>query len=263
MGVLRSLQSKKKLSAGRRRETHFVSNKENEKWIEDFVDRDTAVARKRVQDAETVIMQEQEHMMNVEKAGSTTTKPETTFEEMMNAIGDSLSDLASSDDEEDREDEDDDEEDSKLGKLSDESEPGSVMGTISETVQHRLQSFWQKQMRLDELTHPGWGDTADYFRDRDMKYGTTEFMVPAVVKPQTDTTAATPSPTKFEDHMQDLHVVPGQSQMPQVTSRPGSSQMRLGLEKPQADNHTVSLMPDVVPALSQRKIATPVQPVNI
>ena len=98
MGALRSLRSLKKLSAEKRRETHFLSNEVKEKWIEDHVDRETAVARKRVQDTETAIMQDQEHMRNVEKAQSTTTKPETTFEEMLNAIGDSLSDLASSDD---------------------------------------------------------------------------------------------------------------------------------------------------------------------
>jgi len=116
------------------------------------VDRETAVARKRVQDTETAIMQDQEHMRNVEKAQSTTTKPETTFEEMLNAIGDSLSDLASSEDEENGEDEDDDEEYTELGKLSEDDEPGWVMGTISKMVQHRMESFRQKQMRLDELT---------------------------------------------------------------------------------------------------------------
>jgi hypothetical protein len=30
---------------------HFLSNEEKEKWIEDYVDRDTAGARKRVEDA--------------------------------------------------------------------------------------------------------------------------------------------------------------------------------------------------------------------
>jgi len=48
-------------------------------------------------------------MSDAEKAGLTTTKPETTFGEMLNAIGDSLSDLASSDDGEDGEDPNDDE----------------------------------------------------------------------------------------------------------------------------------------------------------
>jgi len=47
-------------------------------------------------------------MTNAEKAGLITTKPETTFEEMLNDIGDWLSDLASSDDEEDGKDKDDD-----------------------------------------------------------------------------------------------------------------------------------------------------------
>jgi hypothetical protein len=82
---------------------------------------------------------------------------------MMNAIRDSLSDLASSDDGQDGEDMDDDEEDTNLGMLSDDDEPGWVMGTISKTVQHRMQSFWQKQMRLDALTQPRWTDAANNF----------------------------------------------------------------------------------------------------
>ena len=115
------------------------------------MDREAAVARKRVQVAETAIMQEQEHMGNVEKGWSTTTKPEITFEEMLNASRDSLRDLASSEDEENGEDEDDDEEDTELGKVSEDDETGWVMGTISKMVQHCMESFRQKQMRLDEL----------------------------------------------------------------------------------------------------------------
>ena len=68
------------------------------------MDREIAVARKRVQDTETAIMQEQEHMRNVAKARSTTTKPDTIVQEMLPAIRDSLSNLASSEDEEDGED---------------------------------------------------------------------------------------------------------------------------------------------------------------
>ena len=118
-------------------------------------------------------MREQEYMGNVEKGRSTTTKPEITFDKMSNASWDSLSDLPSSEVAEDGEDGDDDEEDTGHGKLSEDDEPGWVMGTISKTVQHRMESFRQKQIRLDQLTQPGWGDTADYFRERDMKYGTT------------------------------------------------------------------------------------------
>jgi hypothetical protein len=67
LGALRSLRSKKKLAAEKRWETHFLSNEERENWIEDYLERETAVARKRVQDAKTAMMQEQEHMENGEK----------------------------------------------------------------------------------------------------------------------------------------------------------------------------------------------------
>jgi hypothetical protein len=201
-------------------------------------------------------------MVNVEKGRLTTTKCEITFEEMLNAIGDTLSDLSSSEDEEDGEDEDDDEEDTGHGKLSNDDEPGWVMGTISKTVQHRMESFRQTQLRLDELRKLGWADTSDCFRERDMKYRTTELKVPAVGKPQADSTAATPPPTTFGELMQALDIVPGQSQIPQVMSRQGTSQIRLGSEKPPADNHIVLPMAAVVPDLSPTEIAKPDQPVS-
>jgi hypothetical protein len=47
-------------------------------------------------------------MVHTEIAGLTSREPEKTFEEMMAAIGDSVSDLASSDDGDDGEDEDED-----------------------------------------------------------------------------------------------------------------------------------------------------------
>jgi len=61
---------------------------------------------------------------------------------MLNATGDSLSDLVSSDDEEVGEDKDDDEQYTGHGKLSDDDEPGWVMGTITKTVQHHVESIW-------------------------------------------------------------------------------------------------------------------------
>jgi len=102
------------------------------------------------------------------------------FEEMLVAIGDCLSDLASSDDWEDGEDEDDEE--TVQGKLSEDDEPSLVMGTITKMEQHRKERFQQKQMRFDELTPPGWEDAADYFHEREKKYGTSEMRLPAVVQ---------------------------------------------------------------------------------
>ena len=122
LGALRGLRSKKSLAAEERRETDFLSNEEKEKWIEDYVERETAGARKRVQDAEAAVQHEQDDMMHAELAGLTSRKPEKTFEEMLVFIGDSLSDLASSSDGADGEDEDDEE--SMQGKLSEDDEPG-------------------------------------------------------------------------------------------------------------------------------------------
>ena len=116
------------------------------------MERETAVASKRVEDAETAIKQTQDDMGNAEKAGLTTTKPERTFEEMLNAIGDRQIYLASSNNGENGEDEDDDEDDPAGGKLSEDDEPRWVRGTISKTVQYRMERYRQKEMKFDELT---------------------------------------------------------------------------------------------------------------
>jgi len=127
LGSLRSFRSRKRLAAEKRRETHFLSNEEKEKWIDDFVERETAGARKRVDDAEAAVQQEKDNMTHAELAGLTSRMPEKTFEDMLIAIGDSLSDLASSDDGEDGEDQDDEE--TEKGKLSEDNEPGWVMAS--------------------------------------------------------------------------------------------------------------------------------------
>jgi hypothetical protein len=84
------------------------------------------------------------------------------FEELFVAIGDRLSDLASSDDGVDREHEDDEE--TEQGKLSKDDKPGLVIGTIPNTVQQCMVTFRQKQMTCDEVTQPGWEDAAINFR---------------------------------------------------------------------------------------------------
>jgi len=261
LGALRSLRSKKKLAAEKKQETHFLSNEEKEQWIEDYVERETAVARKRVEDAETAIKQRQEDMNNVETAGLTTRQPEKTFEEMLNSIGDSLSDLASSADEEDVEDEVHDDH-TEQGKLSEDDDPGWVMGSVSKSVQRRIERFWQKQMKLDELTQLGWGDAADYFRERDSKNGPSELQVPAVIKSRTYHVAAAPSPTTFVELLETLDNVPGMSPMPQCTSRPGSSHIRVDSGKPMSPGSISSLPPGAESDSLLMTYATPVQPVK-
>jgi hypothetical protein len=145
------------------RQTHFLSNEEKAKWGKDFVERKTAVTRMQVEDAETVMMQELNDMTTAENVGATTEKPETTVQEMLNHVGDNLSNLGSSDGEQDGEDKEDDEEDTELGKLGDDDEPGWVMGTIFKSVLRRIEGFGQKQMRLHKLTELGLGDATNYF----------------------------------------------------------------------------------------------------
>jgi len=67
------------------------------------------------------------------------------------------------------------------GKLRKDDEPNWVIGTISNTVPYRMERFRQKHMKHDELMQPGLGDVADYIREKDKKYGTTEWKVPAVI----------------------------------------------------------------------------------
>jgi len=186
-------------------------------------------------------------MRYAEKVGLTTTEPGTTFEEMLNAIRDSLSDLASSDPGEDAEEEEYDKEDLAGGKLSAEDEPSWVMGTISEMILHRMEHYRQQQMKLDQFTQPGWEDVADNFCDSDSMYGMTELKVPAVVQPQIADDVAPSVPMTFSEPLETLDNVPRRLQMPQVTSRPGSSHMKLGLRKLQTCEHIASLLPAAMP----------------
>ena len=179
------------------------------KWIEDYIDRDTAVARNWVEDVETAIMQKQEDMWNAEHAGSTTRKPEKTVQEILNTIAGSLSDLASSDNEEDGEDDENHEEDTEPGKQSQDEEPGRVMDALSKTVQQHLASCRQKQMRFDQLTQQGWQDEANNCREIDMTYPTAELNILAVIELHTDKVAATLAPTAVAEHIDNLDVVMG------------------------------------------------------
>jgi hypothetical protein len=226
------LRSKQKLAVEKRRETHILSNAEKEEWIEDYVERETAGARKRVENAEAAVQQEQDDMTHVEIVGLMSREPEKMFEQMLVAIGDSLRDLASSNDGENGEDED--HEETVQGNLSEDNKPGWVMGTITKTVQQHRERLWQKLRMLDELTQLGWEDAANYPRERDNKYGNANLRVPAVVQPQTTDDAPAPPTATFGELMESLDIVPRISQRPQGTSRPRSSHIRLGSVKPQS-----------------------------
>jgi len=178
----------------------------------------------------------------------------------MVGIRDSLSGLASSDNGEDGEDENDEE--TEQGKLSEDDEPGWVMGTITKPVQQHMKRFWKKQMKFDKLTQPGWGDAADDFLEVDTKSGISELRVPAIVKLQTDDDAAAPALTTFWEPMEWHECVPGLSQVPQGTYRPGSSHIGLGLVKPQSNTTISGLQPAAERDTSPLSKAKSVEPVS-
>jgi len=199
--------------------------------MEDYVERETAVAKKCVEDAETVIMQEQEEMTSAENVELTIRDREKMSQEMVSGIGDSLSDLASFDDGKDGQDEDG--QAMELGTLSDDDEPGWVVSTIPTVVQQHEERFRQKQLKLYEPTQLGWGDAANYIHERDMKEGPTELDILAVVKLQTVEVAAAPALTiSFEELMESLVIVPGMSEMRQGTAQPGCTHTGLCSGKP-------------------------------
>jgi hypothetical protein len=113
---------------------------ENEKCIEDYVERETAWARNRIEDAEAAIRQEQEDIEAAENTGVTTRVPKKSFHVMIIAIGDSQSNIACSEDGEDGDDYDDN--GTERGQLSEDDKPGWAMGTITKTVLMCMEMFW-------------------------------------------------------------------------------------------------------------------------
>jgi hypothetical protein len=118
-------------------------------------------------------------------------------------------------------------------------------------------------MKLEELTQPGWDDPADYFRERDEKYGTTKLRVPAVVPPQPKDDAPPRPPATFGELMESLDIVPGIGQRPQGTSQPGSSHTRLGSVKPQSKSSIRGGEPAAEPDSTMLLKAKAVEPVSL
>jgi len=154
LGALRSLRFEKKLVAQNLREMQSLSNKEKQKWIEDYAETETTRPRKQVDDGEAVIRQDHEDTEAAEHTALINKEPKKTFHEIFVAIEDSLSDIPSSNNGEDTDDEDHGV--IEQGQLSEDDKPSWVMGTITKIVQQRMERFRQKQMKLDKLTQTGW-----------------------------------------------------------------------------------------------------------
>jgi hypothetical protein len=98
-----------------------------------------------------------------------------------------------------------------------------------------METFWQKEMKVDELTQPGWEDAAYYFHERGTMYGTSELRVPAVVKQQTDHDSEAPAQITFGRLMVCFNIIPGKYHRMRGSSRPGKIHTLIGSRKPQSN----------------------------
>ena len=93
-------------------------------------------------------------------------------------------------------------------------------------------------------------------------HGTSELRVQAVVQPPTYDDANAPAPITFGELMECLDIVPGLSHIPQGTTRPGSSHIRLSAVKPQWNTGIPSLQPAMEADSSPLLKGKPVEPVR-
>ena len=153
-GALRRVWSKMKLAAKKQQEMYYLCNEEKEKWIEDYVERETTMGRKWVENAESAITKEQDDLRTAQNVGLTTREFKKIIQVIKVTSGESMSNLASSNNEEDAEDEND--EDIFQGNLSNDDESGWVMGTFSKcTAAHGTVSAEADEACLIDTTTNG------------------------------------------------------------------------------------------------------------
>jgi hypothetical protein len=193
----------------------FMSKEGKEKSIVGFVKSETAAAGKRVAETEAAV--ERERISVLKRAAAGTTK--MTFEEMLEAIGDSVDNVATSDEEDNDEDNEEDGEDNNDAKLGNGNEPEWVVDTINQSVPAQLDLLLTKEMNFVELTTLGSADAENDFRTCDRKYITTKLKIQAVVT--LNAISDTANASKFHHFMDTLIRVPATtSPMAQPTTSP-------------------------------------------
>jgi hypothetical protein len=78
----------------KRPEMYYFSIKVNKKWIQDYVDRETALPRNQIVDTENAIKQEQEDLKTTEKARLKTRQQLKQVVQRFNAIENSMGNIA-------------------------------------------------------------------------------------------------------------------------------------------------------------------------
>jgi len=117
-------------------------------------------------------------------------------------------------------------------------------------------------MKLHEMLQWGWGYAADNLREGGKKYGTAQLNIEAVIQSQNDEVTVVPAMTSFVAVIETLDIDPRISQMPQGSSQPGSSHMRLGSTKSQSHKCIAFSLSDTGPNLLPINNMKPIEPVS-
>jgi hypothetical protein len=171
MSALRTLKSKKK-KAAEAMKLKGMSEDARRKWIDDYVERETEVARRRVEAADAAVKEDMERQYATSAQMPPAANPKKTFEELLALVGDDIDNVVPSDDDDDEEEDEeldsDEDEDIHDGSLD---EDGFVPGQINKTTMAEITAARARTSRMFELTKEGYAEAEAFWRKRDQEVG--------------------------------------------------------------------------------------------
>jgi hypothetical protein len=171
LNALRSLRSKKRLAAAKKKEVKDMDEEERGRWIDDYVEKETRVARQRVEAADAAVKADMEKVYDPK----TVDEPKKTFQELLALVGDDIDNVVPSDDDDDWDDseedsdeeaEEDDDARSASGDIHD-----FVPGQMDKTTMAEIAAARARIGRMFELTKEGYAEAEAFWRKRDQEVG--------------------------------------------------------------------------------------------
>jgi hypothetical protein len=166
LNALRTLKSRKRKAATKMKEIQGMSEDQREKWIENYVERETQVARQRVEAADAAVNEDMENEYGAPPAVRTKKR---TFEELLALVGDDLDNVVPSDDDDDDDDEEEPDEDEDEKEWADDDD--FVPGQMDKTTMAEIAAARARTSRIFELTKEGYAEAEAFWRKRDEEVG--------------------------------------------------------------------------------------------
>jgi hypothetical protein len=149
------------------KEIKGMSEDQREKWIENYVERETQVARQRVEAADAAVNEDMEREYVPGAMPSASTK-KRTFEELLALVGDDLDNVVPSDDDDDDDEEEPDEDEDEKEWADDDD---FVPGQMDKTTMAEIAAARARTSRMFELTKEGYAEAEAFWRKRDEEVG--------------------------------------------------------------------------------------------